>query len=310
MYIIWDQGNGTIELPREIPLSQHVAPATKVQILRADKITIPEHNYVSVEVRLENVKIPPKETTYWCHIQKLDDFIKNKHHIVQFEPIITNRDLIHHMEVFHCETAVNVEIPVYSGDCDDMPEEAKVCSRVISLWAMGASTFTYPKEAGLPIGGHDYNPYIRLEMHFNNPNNIDGSFQWNFTNKYFKTQHFSGRIDNSGMRIKMTSKLRKFDAAIMELGLEYTDKMAIPEGLTAFPLSGYCIAECTAVALPATGITIFGSQLHTHLTGVRIMTRHFRNGNELLEVNRDDYYSHEFQEIRNLRRLVKVLPVF
>lgn len=49
------------------------------------------------------------------------------------------------------------------------------------------------------------------------------------------------------MRLKMVSKLRKYDAAIMELGLEYTDKMAIPPGLNAFPLSGYCVAECTNV---------------------------------------------------------------
>lgn len=79
------------------------------------------------------------------------------------------------MEIFHCETDVNVQIPLYDGDCDNLPAEAKVCSRVISLWAMGASAFTYPMEAGLPIGGINYNPYIRLEVHFNNPNIIDGN---------------------------------------------------------------------------------------------------------------------------------------
>ena len=71
------------------------------------------------------------------------------------------------------------------------------------------------------------------------------------------------------MRIKFVDKLRKYDAAVMELGLEYTDKMAIPPGQLAFPLSGYCIAECTKIALPQEGITVFGSQLHTHLRGVR-----------------------------------------
>lgn len=45
----------------------------------------------------------------------------------------------------------------------------------------------------------------------------------------------------------MVSKLRQYDAAIMELGLEYTDKMAIPQGVLAFPLSGHCIAECTEI---------------------------------------------------------------
>lgn len=58
-----------------------------------------------------------------------------------------------------------------------------------------------------------------------------------------------GLIDHSGMRIKMVSKLRRHDAAIMELGLEYSDKMAIPPGVLAFPLSGYCIAECTQTVI-------------------------------------------------------------
>lgn len=120
-------------------------------------------------MRLKDVEVPDKETTYWCHIQRLSNIIRRKHHIVQFEPLISNPDIVHHMEVFHCETDANVKIPLYNGDCDKLPAEAKICNRVISLWAIGASAFTYPEEAGLPIGGKDYNPYIRLEVHFNNP---------------------------------------------------------------------------------------------------------------------------------------------
>jgi dopamine beta-monooxygenase len=59
---------------------------------------------------------------------------------------------------------------------------------------MGADTFSYPKEAGLPFGGPDYNPYFRLEIHYNNPNEV------------------AGVVDSSGMRIKFVEKLRKFDA--------------------------------------------------------------------------------------------------
>lgn len=61
--------------------------------------------------------------------------------------------------------------------------------------------------------------------------------------------HATGLIDQLGMRIRMVSKLRKHDAAIMELGLEYSDKMAIPPGVLGFPLSGYCIAECTQTVI-------------------------------------------------------------
>lgn len=55
---------------------------------------------------------------------------------------------------------------------------------------------------------------------------------------------------------------------------------------------------------------MFGSQLHTHLTGVRVHTRHFdAYGRELPELDRDNHYSTHFQEIRRLKRPVKVLPV-
>lgn len=62
-------------------------------------------------------------------------------------------------------------------------------------------------------------------------------------------------------------------------------------------------------AFPPSGIVVFGSQLHTHLRGVRILTRHFRGTEELRELNRDDYYSHHFQEMRNLHYKPRVLPV-
>lgn len=37
------------------------------------------------------------------------------------------------------------------------------------------------------------------------------------------------------------------DAGVLELGLEYTDKMVIPPKQPLFSLSGYCVTECTAV---------------------------------------------------------------
>ena len=53
-------------------------------------------------------------------------------------------------------------------------------------------------------------------------------------------------MDDSGMRFYVTQHLRPFDAGIMELGLVYTDRMAIPPNQIHFPLSGYCLPECTA----------------------------------------------------------------
>ena len=62
-------------------------------------------------------------------------------------------------------------------------------------------------------------------------------------------------------------------------------------------------------SLPRDGIKVFASQLHTHLTGRRIYTKHYRNGVELPELNRDNHFSPHYQEIRKLARPVHVLPV-
>lgn len=301
MYIIWGHGHQDFDLSTGLEksfLKPNAEGMVRLQLLRADKLTIPEHDQImSTGIVLHNVEIPAQETTYFCVIQKLPMVLQGaKHHIVQFEPIINStlhgkpRGFVHHMEVFHCEAPADLEIPLFEGNCDATPPEAEVCKRVISLWAMGASAFTYPPETGLPIGGKDYNPFIRLEVHFNNP------------------ELLAKAVDNSGMKINFISKLRKYDAAVMELGLEYTDKMAIPPGQIGFPVSGYCVSECTKAALPKDGITVFGSQLHTHLRGVRSLTRHLRGEKELDTLNRDDYYSHHFQEIRQLRKKPKVLP--
>jgi hypothetical protein len=77
---------------------------------------------------------------------------------------------------------------------------------VLAAWAMGALPFSYPEvhqenthichgivsnvqnvlqiitthkmkllqEAGLPIGGPDFNPYVMLEIHYNNPERRTG----------------------------------------------------------------------------------------------------------------------------------------
>lgn len=41
---------------------------------------------------------------------------------------------------------------VCSGPCDSKPPSLSRCSKVIGAWAMGATSFSYPQEAGIPIG--------------------------------------------------------------------------------------------------------------------------------------------------------------
>jgi dopamine beta-monooxygenase len=86
---------------------------------------------------------------------------------------------------------------------------------------------------------------------------------------YNNPELIAGIVDSSGYRLKLVDQLRKYDSAVIELGVEYTTKMAVPPGELAFIWSGFCTFECTNAALPPDGITIIGSELHTHGRGVR-----------------------------------------
>jgi dopamine beta-monooxygenase len=95
---------------------------------------------------------------------------------------------------------------------------------------MGADAFVYPEEAGLPVGGEDFNRHVMLEVHYNNPELQTGS------------------VDSSGVRFSFTESLRKYDAGVIELGLEYTDKMAVPPGQVLKSLyPSFCLALCRRV---------------------------------------------------------------
>ncbi|BET00884.1 tyramine beta hydroxylase [Nesidiocoris tenuis] len=289
-HIVWSRGSGTAVGRRLCGRTEQ--GMTRVQLLKTEGIAAPHPPSTwTFTPTVKNVRVPDSDTTYWCHTVRLPDRLKQKHHVIQAESHLSkgNEGLVHHMEFFHCEVSKGT-IPQYSGPCDDKPAELKACSKVITAWAMGATPFTYPKEAGLPIGGPDYTMYAMLEIHYNNPSM---SADW---------------VDSSGFKIFLTSDLRPNDAGVIELGLEYVDKMAIPPQQKLFPLSGYCISECTNSAFPQDGITVFGSQLHTHLTGVMLETRHIRNGVELPRLNYDYHYSPHFQEIRLLKKEITVLP--
>ncbi|KAG8509447.1 Dopamine beta-hydroxylase [Galemys pyrenaicus] len=246
----------------------------------------------AMEIRAPDVLIPGQETTYWCYVAELPPGFP-RHHIVMYEPIITagNEALVHHMEVFQCAPQFE-SVPRFSGPCDSKmkPDRLNSCRHVLAAWALGAKAFYYPEEAGLAFGGAGSSRFLRLEVHYHNPLQIQG------------------RHDSSGIRLHYTSRLRRFDAGIMELGLVYTPVMAIPPREDAFVLSGYCSDKCTQLALPPSGIHIFASQLHTHLTGRKVVTVLARGGREREVVNRDDHYSPHFQEIRMLKKVVSVYP--
>ncbi|XP_020290292.1 tyramine beta-hydroxylase isoform X2 [Pseudomyrmex gracilis] len=295
-HLVWLRGRGPLSSLAGLKITDaKTSGMSRTELLRVShKKPVFPANAWQLDVLAHRVQVPKRETTYWCRVQKLPSALQRKHHILQFGPSIQtgNEHLVHHIEVFHCAGPPESEMPMYDGPCDsvDRPEKTQICKKVMAAWAMGADAFVYPKEAGLSIGGPEFNPYVMLEVHYNNP------------------ELHQGVIDSSGIRFVLTETLREYDAGVIELGLEYTDKMAIPPRQEAFMLSGHCITECTGVGLPQNGIRVFASQLHTHLTGIKVITRHVRDGEEIASLNYDNHYSTHFQEIRLLPKPVTILP--
>ncbi|XP_033732438.1 dopamine beta-hydroxylase-like [Pecten maximus] len=293
-HILFFIGESSPQKLEGVSLSDLGVKITRVQLLKPD-IPIPVYpsDTWTFEVTAPSITVPDKDTTYWWYLTRLPH-LSEKHHIIKYESVIQpgSEHLVHHMEVFQCEIGPDDVIRPYNGPgmAEGKPPGLSACRNVIGAWAMGAGPFILPPEAGTPVGDKSSSSFILLEIHYNNPNMV------------------KGMVDSSGIRFYVTRHLRRHDAGIMELGLEYTNKMAIPPGQRSFPLTGYCIAECTSLGLGHHGIHIFGSQLHTHLTGRKVYTKHVRDGVELPELNRDNHYSPHFQEIRRLPVPVEIRP--
>ncbi|RNA02847.1 dopamine beta-hydroxylase [Brachionus plicatilis] len=250
------------------------------------------------EMRNNEVVLPEQDTTYWCKVFKLDEKFRHKHHIVAYESVISeaSKGIVHHMELFHCFYDPREDMKNYDGPCksEGKPAGLTQCRKVIAAWAMGAGRFVYPNEVGGVVGGEHFSPYVVLEIHYDNP-------------KLRKDV-----IDSSGMRVFYIGgpgqKLREYDAGIMEVGLEYNPKNSIPPKALSFHHHGYCLSECTENSLPEQGITIFASQLHTHLTGRKVWTSLVRDNQVVQIINSDNHFDQMFQEIRLLQRPVRVYP--
>lgn len=88
-----------------------------------------------------------------------------------------------------------------------------------------------------------------------------------------------GIKDSSGIKFYVTPTLRKFDAGIMEVGIEYINKMAIPPRQKMFKLVGDCISECTNIVSISNKITIihifiFVYSASIHVFPLSIMREH------------------------------------
>ncbi|XP_078372321.1 DBH-like monooxygenase protein 1 homolog [Oculina patagonica] len=264
-----------------------------------DKKQVNETGWKDFIIQNKNITIPKKHTTYWCSLIKAPE-IKTKHQITKFEPYVQkgNEGLVHHLLVYECHGNFNESFYGPGFDCHttaNMPLRECYSYSVVAAWAVGGEAFYYPPKAGYPIGTAESPSSYLLELHFDNPDGIEG------------------RKDSSGLRFYYTSNLREYDAGIFAVGEAVSSFMIIPPKQKSWLTVSYCSKECyqqnlNSTKLPGKGIKVFAAMLHTHLQGRATWTKHIRNGVELPEIARDDHYDFNFQDIQVLRKQAHIKP--
>ncbi|XP_071187214.1 DBH-like monooxygenase protein 2 homolog [Salvelinus alpinus] len=217
---------------------------------------------------MDHFIVPAEHTYYNCKVMKMPK-LNGKHHVYrvndhswseissllhllmsQVEPVIKNLDLVHHMLPLICDS----DQRCYTGG------PWADCFKVVAVWAVGGLAFELPENAGIPIGGHDYDEFYRLEIHYNN------------------LAQETGRRDSSGMRMYYTDQLRQHDVGIRCSIMVPSWGYAIPPTASAFRSYGLCNTSHFSDILPdpVPDLSVIFIMLHTHLAGRKVRVGLFR----------------------------------
>ncbi|XP_078511754.1 putative DBH-like monooxygenase protein 2 [Lissotriton helveticus] len=260
-----------------------------VQLLSETPVSQPDPvPSFSYDLKMTNFPVPSTDTTYGCAYLPLPQ-VQVKHHVYKFDPIIQrdNGNLVHHMIIYGCPNATNVSVP--PGICMNNTEFFP-CRQIIFAWAVGGGSFTLPTNAGISLGTNLDPQFIRLEIHYNNP------------------QMLSGQKDNSGIRIHYTTVLRIHNAGVLTTGILVEKLAFIPPKAYAFKQTSVCKTDKfnQVVGEPIPDMQVFAVLLHTHLTGTAVQVNQYRDGKQIGFLGRDMAYDFSLQETRYLPNITTI----
>lgn len=229
--------------------------------------TGPGEDAQKLEFRVDGFNVPISETYYACFEFELT--LEQLGHIIQFEPVLDNSAYVHHFVL------TEIEGPSGSPDgyqCFDLAGD------VLWAWAPGQGTFELPEEAGFLIGDRPGGKTtLRLQVHYNNPLNA------------------TGEVDNSGFDMWVTKQLRAENAGTLIFG--DIQGIEIPPGQSDYEHIMTCRSEVTAAEF-GEPLHVFGVTNHAHEIGKVLYTEVWRDGEMVMELNRDDPYLFDSQHIK------------
>jgi dopamine beta-monooxygenase len=257
------------------------------------------------EFAMPNLTVPPASTSYFCLPLKLNTSgtVQSgaQYHITKWIGV-PRSDLIHHMFVYRCPMhAIQTEYGV-PYECDSKPPQ---CDPYIA-WGLGQGMANLPSNVGIPLGdekcstpqviaenGYSFTDpdcfaYFLVEFHYNNPSMI------------------AGQADISGLKVLITTQLRKYDMGVFTIGPAFP-LIQIPPSQQAIQFNTECPVSCTS-RFPEGGVNVFASQLHMHILGRKIWIQHIRDGVELVEITRKDFYDFHKQSLSYIFPEKTLLP--
>ncbi|XP_050717468.1 DBH-like monooxygenase protein 1 isoform X2 [Eriocheir sinensis] len=296
MKVIWAFGE---EDPvDEMVMERHAQRGVKSIYLKEPGFASPPltEDIEAWDIRAPNVSLPSQtDTVYWCKLYTAPDYV-NGAHIIGFEPLISKDNLayVHHILLYTCigspshldKWAQHDGVQCYTSN---MPPSWYSCKTTYIAWAVGSEGEMWPDNVGLPIGGGNDPNYFMLEVHYDNPRLMEGV------------------VDDSGLRLLYTKKLRQYDAGVLSVGHVVQKGLVIPPG-QAWRTIGHCGSPCLEAVLPLEGVKVIQVFQHAHLLGRGLTLRHIRGHRELPIIAQDLNYDFNYQISRRLKKEVTVLP--
>ncbi|XP_046360947.2 uncharacterized protein LOC124138380 isoform X1 [Haliotis rufescens] len=248
-------------------------PVIKKQSTRNLSFTFPE------------TRVPARETTYYCQLFDLP--VDDDYHLVATEPILVNRDTVHHILLFGCDpTDSDVEATPEPFMCAMLAHRS--CLDIIGTWTVGSQGDCLHNNVGFSIGKTGYRK-AALQIHWNNPRLL------------------ANATDASGLKMYFTPSRRSYDAGMLLVGQEYLEITPQPAPSPLVTFSQSCPGRCTREMLTEP-IFITATINHMHYRGVSQRIELYRNGSKVRDITYDRFYHYDNPVIYSFNPPVEVRP--
>lgn len=265
MRIIWALGNSDT-------LSYHSSRGQASVVFWGQTLTPPVGtNKLLVRMTTSN-PVPASVTTYMC--QGLELPHDQTYQSVYYKPLISNRDIVHHMIVYVCDSPVDKT----AAECNGMK---KGCNGIMYAWAVGGPDMSFPPDAGYVFSQH-----ALLEIHYDNQ------------------KQTSGIMDDSGVEIYyIGAPLRPNNVGVFKVGAPIPS-IKIPAKKKAYQITRRC--DLPGKNSDSPGVTVFSAAVHMHQYGTQMWSVLYRNGNYKATLARNLAWDFNVQEFKNVDPTVNV----